>query len=422
MDSPPLVDAATAWVKRNRFYLLATLLQLALFPFGLWYDTRIYFGTGAGVANGYSPYAQYDLGLYYHSPSLVGVVSGIGYAPPWALFLGAIYVLVYVPTQNVLAMNFAMKIPIIAGNLLLARFVRTALQDHGVNPTTAARAELLVLFNPFLLYTSTFWNMYDTSIALLTLVSLSLLEKDRPVAAGLALGASLALKHLALPLIPLGWLWLWRRSQPTDRRLQGIANYTSALLLSAIGFVFLPFYVFGWRGSGFVAATTYQTVAAGGFTVYNFIQVNLGGGSPLGFLGYLSFAAVIVAYVMLRNRPLRTFLDLTRFALIIMIVFMTTRTFVSDQNLAMIFPLVLFPELLRERGFQKANRFWGVFLVYTLSNSVVTQFPFLLVPDAFTITVGITTNPIFGGIRGVILAGCVLVWIFLGWTYIVRET
>lgn len=409
------------WLTRHRLYVIAAGFQLALFPFGHWFDTRIFFGTGAGVAHGLSPYSNYDLIAYYNSPSLVGIVSGIGYPPPWALFLAAIYSLVYVPTGNPLLMNLAIKLPIIAGNLLLARFVGTTLAVRGCDPTTSARAEILVLFNPFLLYTSAWWNMYDTLSALLMLVSLQSLAKDRPASAGLALGFSIALKHLALPLIPLGWLWIVRSTLPGRGRVQQLSAFTSALLGVAIVAVFLPFYLFGWSISGFSAAITYQTVVTGGFTLYNTIPVNLASPSMLSVLGYLPFIITLGIYIAFWNRPLKDFRDLTQFAVIILIAFMTTRTFLAEQNLAVIFPLILFPELLSGRGFKEANRLWLLFFVYTLWNSVPVLFVFLIFPNAFQLAVEITTSPIIGPIRQAVLLGCSVLWLVLGWNYIVRR-
>jgi len=421
MSAADFVHGVVSWLNRNRRYVLAMALQLALFPFGHWYDTRIFFGTGAGVADGLSPYVRYDLIDYYNSPSLVGIVSGIGYPPPWALFLAVTYYFAYLPTGSPFVMNLAIKLPIIAGNLALARFVTAKLQSEGCDSVTASRAELLVLFNPFLLYTSVFWNMFDTLVALFVLVSLHFLDKDRPVAAGLALGFSIALKHLALPLVPLAWLWIARRPFPREGRVHQFATFTSALLGIGIALVILPFYVFGWSVSGFSAAVSYQTMVSGGFTIYNTIPLDLGSTSVLSVLGYLPFIAVIGGYIVLRSRPLKDFRDLTEFALIILIVFMTTRTFLAEQNLAMIFPLILFPELLSNRGLRVANRFWNLFLIYTLWNSIPIQFSFLIFPNAFDLTAAITTSFPFGLIRQVFLFGCAILWLLLGWNYIVRH-
>jgi hypothetical protein len=409
---------AIRWVSTHRRYILAAALQLALFPFGHWYDTRIFFGTGAGVAHGLSPYFLYNLAEYYDSPSLVGVVGGIGYAPPWALFLAAMYYIAYVPTGNPLLMNFAIKIPIITGNLVLARFVGTTLAKKGCDPATASRAELLVLFNPFLLYTSAFWNMYDTLVAFLMLVSLQFLDKDKPFKAGLALGVSIALKHLALPLIPLAYLWIAKRPVPTRDRVDRLSAFTSGLGGVAIVLVLLPFYLFNWPLSRFSAAVTHQTVVAGGFTLYNTIPVDLSAASVLSVLGYLPFIVVVFLFVALRNRRLADFRDLTQFAVIILVGFMTTRTFLAEQNLAVIFPLILFPELLFGRGFRDPNRFWILFLAYTLWNSIAVAFAFLIFPNAFDLTVEITTSAIIGPIRQAFLFGFSVVWLLLGWNYI----
>ncbi len=421
MLRPGFASRVTGWASRNR-YVVAMVLQLSLFPFGHWFDTRIFFGTAAGVAQGQSPYLRdFDLAAYYDSPSLVGMVPGIGYAPPWALFLASMYWIVYVPTRNPLALNFAIKLPIVFGNLLLSRLVKKTLSGKGIEPATASRAELLVLFNPFLIYTSALWNMFDTLVAFLMLLSLAFLDEDKPWHAGIALGLSISLKHLALPLIPLAWLWFARRPTSRRKRWEALTSFTTALLGVEILFVLLPFSVFGWPTSGFAAAVTYQTVATGGFTIYNIIPLNLTTPSILSVLGYLPFVVAIGLYVALRNRPLTEFRQLTQFALVILIGFMTTRTFLAEQNLAVIFPLVLLPELLWGRGFLEANRFWMLFFFYTLWNSVIVLFTFLVFPSAFDVTVAITTSPIFGPIRSVVLFGCVISWLFLGWRYIVRR-
>jgi Gpi18-like mannosyltransferase len=422
MDRPVSLQWMSSWLVRNRYYIASMAVQLALFPFGHWFDTRIFFGTAAGVAHGSSPYSEYDLGEFYNSPSLVGVVSGIGYPPPWALFLAAIYFIVYLPTQNPFAMNLAIKVPIIMGNLLLARFVGRTLVKEGCNPSTASQAELLVLFNPYLLYTSAFWNMYDTFVAYLMLVSFYFLYRDKPIAAGLSLGMSIALKHLALPLIPLAWLWLARRPLGRLERVGRLSLFTSSLLSMAIVFVMLPFYLLNWPVSGFLNAVTYQTVVTGGFTVYNTILINLGSPSLLSVLGYLPFITAMGGYVVLRKRELKTFRDLTMFALLILIAFMTTRTFLAEQNLAVIFPLILFPELLSGRGFRVSNRFWMLFLFYAVWNSVPILFTFLIVPDAFDIAVAITTSVPFGPIRQGILFGSAVVLLLYGWNYILRRS
>ena len=406
---------------RHPAYLLSLELQLLLFPFGHWYDTRIFFGTAAGVAHGMSPYSYFDLGAYYHSASLTGLAPGIGYAPPWAIFLAAMYDIAYVPSQNPLVLNLAIKMPIILGNLFLARFVRTTLQARGCPPDWARRAELLVLFNPFLLYTSTFWNMYDTLVVLLFLYSLDYLEKARHGTAGLLLGISIALKHLALPLVPLGWLWIATRPLPLRDRLRNLASYSTAVLGVAGALAFGPFFVFGWPLSGFEAAAGYQAQVTGGFTLYQFLSVDLSSPTPLALLGYLPAIAVAITYGFLYKTPLKDFADLSQVALIITFVFMTTRTWVSEQNLALVFPLVLFPELLRGHGFRFANSLWIIFFIYTVLNTIPFQFAFLLIPDAPLTAANFAGSAILGPLRVAILPGCVVAWMALAWAYVMRN-
>ena len=166
--------------KQDLLFLLSSIvLQLALgLFFGHLYDIRISMATGYLVATGQDPYIAQDLTQIFHNPAFQGMTS-IGYPPPWPLVLGVLYLVTYATTHNLLVYNLAIKLPIIIANICMAYLVKNILENQGLDRTTAHRAWLFLLFNPFLLYFTTAWGQFDSLVALLTLLSLSLVHKQR---------------------------------------------------------------------------------------------------------------------------------------------------------------------------------------------------------------------------------------------------
>ncbi len=89
---------------------------LALF-FGHVYDMRIFMATGYLVATGQNPYIPQDLTAVFNNPSFQGMTS-VGYPPPWPLLLGLIYRSSFTLLPNLAFYNLALKVPIIAANVL----------------------------------------------------------------------------------------------------------------------------------------------------------------------------------------------------------------------------------------------------------------------------------------------------------------
>src|SRR5208283_1207066 len=146
--------------------LLSVLVQIPLAIFlGHYYDERSFMDSGYLVSAGLNPYQTHLITVF--SPYFVGVNPITGDPPLWPLFLGLIYRLTYSITPNIFLYNFAIKIPVIASNIGLAYITKKILQQQGASERKIKFAWLFLLFNPFVLLTSTAWGQFDTLISLL---------------------------------------------------------------------------------------------------------------------------------------------------------------------------------------------------------------------------------------------------------------
>jgi hypothetical protein len=75
----------------------------------------------------------------------------------------------------------------------------------------ARLAALLVALSPALFVNSAAWGQFDVPLAVFVLAALLALVRDRPVWAGVAMGAAIATKLLAVVPAPLFALWVVRR-------------------------------------------------------------------------------------------------------------------------------------------------------------------------------------------------------------------
>lgn len=147
--------------------LTSFLVQLPLAVFlGHYYDQTTFMDTGYLVSSGLNPYQPHLIGVF-PNPLLNGNNLIIGYPPPWPLLLGLIYRLSFNIIPNLFLYNFAIKVPVIASNIGLAYIVKSVMQKLNAPPKKVKAAWLFLLFNPFILLTTSAWGQFDTLIALL---------------------------------------------------------------------------------------------------------------------------------------------------------------------------------------------------------------------------------------------------------------
>lgn len=354
----------------ERLLLAASIiLQLALgLIFGHAYDMRIFMSTGYDVGTGQNPYIPQDLSAVFHNSTFQGITT-LGYPPPWALVLGLIYLVTYRLIPNFLLYNLGTKLPIIAANICLAYLVAHILRKMGVQEKVSRRAWSFMLFNPFLLLTSTAWGQFDPVVGLLALLSLYRLGEGKLTGPAVLLALAISLKPTALPLILVTLVYLAGRSW---RRLW---QYFAVFTLSMLLFCIAPFILLGWDPSPILKHWNAQFTVGGAMSFMTFLEYVKGSyelPGPWWFLGWLWVPALAVATYALRP-GIQGFKDLLKKSVALILVFYLFRAWVSETNLNLILPMVLILTSMGELDRRLFAAFWGVPLIFSFLNTSIAQ-------------------------------------------------
>ena len=358
--------------------LLSIAIQVPLAIFlGHYYDQRSFLDAGYLVSAGLNPY-QPHLITIFSNPDLIGINPIIGYPPLWPLLLGLIYRLTYNITPNIFLYNFATKIPVIASNIGLAYVAKYVMQQSGEPEKKIRFTWLFLLFNPFILLTTAAWGEFDTLIALLCIASLYFLSKCMVGKSSLLLSLSLVLKPIALPLVGLPFL-----CYPTQK-LKKTAIYLSIAVLVLLALWFVPFYSLRWM----VPSSNFQLTSyfrmAGGMTLFNIVEIftdtaNLP--ASLGFLGYLWIPALLIGYYFVYRNPPKTFNELLKAGLALLLIFFLTRTWISEPNLNLVISFALLALTVKEWNFRNFAFLWVFPLIFLFLNTSFAQLFFLVSPS-----------------------------------------
>ncbi len=398
------------------FVLFSFTLQVLLAIFlGHYYDLRVFMVTGYTVGNGLNPYEPHILGEVFKHPHFQSAISGIGYPPPWALVLGFIYFFSFNLFPNLLLYNLAIKVPIILGNIVLAYLVRKILTDLHVDESKARHAWLFILFNPFILYTTSVWGQFDTLVSLFSLASLQLLFVKRINASALLLSLAVSLKPIAIPLIPLSIIFLAKSSRKQTLNYLMIF-FTTLLIFSAV-----PFYILGWSLSPILSNWNIHFMAAGGLsyaTVFSFLLNSNRLPESLQLLGLLWIPLLIIGSWIISRTKIRNMRELLWRAVGMVFLFFLSRSWLSEPNVNLILPMLLILAYSNELKMRNLHLIWILPLVFAVLSSSPHQLLFLIYPEVINIFTTLYTEII----EYVLFARAltVLPWLILGWVIVAK--
>ena len=370
------------WTRFSReplIVFLSLLLQVPLAVFlGHYYDERVFMATGYLVSSGLNPYQPYLFTGVFSNPLLTGVIPSIGYPPPWPLLLGIIFRLSFNVIPNLFLYNFAIKVPVIVGNIGLAYLVRNLIMKFQANKRHAQVAWLFILFNPFILLSTTAWGQFDTVVALFCVASLYLLSKGMVKESALILAVGVAIKPIALPLVGLPFL-----SSVTNSPRKNL-QYLLVFCISFFTLYFAPFFLLGWSVPLASNEWNAHLVMAGGMSPFNILELVQNSPSipqALGFLGYLWLPALLVGYyAVYRNRP-TLMNELVEKAIGVTLIFFLTRSWLSEPNVNLVLPLMLLAIKPKEMSFRNFHFAWMIPLVFMFLNFAFPQLFFLVYPS-----------------------------------------
>jgi hypothetical protein len=394
--------------------LLSIGLQLILgLLFGHIYDTRIFMATGYLVGTGQNPYIPQDLSSVFHNMHFQGITT-VGYPPPWPLALGFIYRIVYSIVPNFLVYNLAIKIPIIAANIGLAYLVAALIRRLGAVTATVRKAWIFMLLNPFLLYASTAWGQIDSIVALISLSALVLLASGKVKSSAILLALAISFKPTALPLLPIAFFYLKRKS------VRQTLSYYVVLFIGAFLFCIVPFFIFGWDLSPILQHWNVHFVVGGGLSFMTFLELTHNTVLIPGawwFVGLLWVPALGIAVYALRP-GIVDLTDLIKKCTALIMVFYLIRAWVSEPNILLVLPLVLILISIGVLERPMLAAIWILPLIFSFFNTSTAQLFFSSMPAIMEKLLGLMDG--YRTARLVAKLIIVVPWQFVGWWVVIR--
>jgi len=399
----------------NRLLLVLSIslqLILALF-FGHAYDMRIFMASGYLVCTGQNPYIAQNLSAVFQNSTFQGITS-FGYPPPWVLILGVIYLVSYRVIPNLLLYNLAVKLPVIAANIGMAYLVEYVLERSGAQEKTFRRAWIFMLFNPFLICASSAWGQFDSLVALLSLWSLFLLSEGKLTVPAVLLALAVSCKPIALPLIPVVFIYLMGRS------MKHTLHYFAVFSLSIILFCVVPFALFGWDPSPILQHWNFHFTVGGGMSFMTFLETLKHSYQLTGtwwIIGWFWVPALGIATYTLRP-GINGFKDLLKKSVALILVFYLCRAWLSEPNIILILPMVLILTCMNELEPVLLAAIWVLPLVFSFFNTSIAQLLFPSMPGLMDMFLKWAGE--YSTIRFSARTTIVVVWLVAGWWIALR--
>lgn len=338
---------------------------------------------GYSVSSGLNPYEFHSLNQVFPSEYFGEAIPGIGYPPILPLLMGLIFRASYGLTGSLFVYNFALKLPIILANIILAYLVRHIIVQSCLDRKKSRKAWLFLLFNPFVLLTTSAWGQFDSLVAVFVVAALYSLQSRRINLTAFLLGISLSIKPLALPLAALPLFTVQKKL--SKESFQYLLIFLFVVLLLCVA----PFYVLGWSFQPIVSGWNAHFEVAGGISFLSFVELLQDSSTipeSLGFLGFLWVPALILSYFALGSTHEDTFQDILQRALSLMLIFYLTRAWVSEPNVNVLLPIMLVLAATDVASSRKLLHLtWIVPLVFIFLNTSFQQLFFLIYPQIPTL-------------------------------------
>ncbi|HEX2022585.1 MAG TPA: glycosyltransferase 87 family protein, partial [Candidatus Thermoplasmatota archaeon] len=228
---------------RATTYALAFLVHLLVAPFLIHdWDGYVFITTAEDFLRGQSPYETVEReSSYIYIGDGVPVVNSWYAYPPVSLLLFAPFygVFTFLLGHAPWVERLGVKIPIVLGDLALAYaaylLVRASVDDPERAERRARLAERAILFNPFLVFISAAWGMFDAWMMALLVGAIWALAVRRFALGGALLALAVLVKPFPALALPLIAFYAWRQGAA-----RGLARWAAGGAATA-AVVCLPF-------------------------------------------------------------------------------------------------------------------------------------------------------------------------------------
>jgi hypothetical protein len=414
--------------------LVGLAIRFALAPFfGHPYDLRIFMAVSWAVAHGVSPYSQYVLQEIFQNmsnPQLYGSSYGIGYPPSWGLVLGLMYqVSSLINPNDIYTLVLSLKTPIIISDLVTS-LVLYKIVERKLNKRIAFKAFCLYQLCPFTIVIGAVWGMFDVLVFLLSLLSAYLLlEKLEWSLISLAFACSL--KPYPIVLAPLYSIFIYKQTHSLKRAFGYSFGVTGLLSLITM----IPMAIFKWPISNLYHAlashmsstnlyyngqASYTFSAASPFNIYNVFKSINPTISPPWTLNYLWIIAMIMLfYQAIRHISEVNFTSIINWSFLVSLTFFTTRFWVSEQNLILLFSFFLLVVLFNRTriSWKHIHGVWILFFTFVLIHVPAIAFNWITDPQA--VNVGFFGDSL-GPVSWVLMSALTFSWLCILWRYSIK--
>lgn len=326
-------------------------------------------------------------------PSWAGAIPMTSFPPELNFYPS--YNIQYVPG---LLFNTIVKIPFLISDILVTLLLYKTVEEITNNKGLAQKAALFWFLNPFLIWISAGWGMWDTLPVLFSLAAFFFLLKKRLAFSAVCLSLGVAVKlYPALFLVPIAFYFL--KTSPAGERLKNGAKFYSVFALSSV-LLFLPylgaavnfFTSFFVVSSANITATVVNPVVEPlgfGLTYWSLYLLNRLFNLPVsaGFVSIMSVLSAVMATVFLivvywKTSKLtfqKPAFDLGAAMLFSVLALFLSYRIICEQWFVWALPFLI---ILCVGGRVKEGFYWGASLVALLYSVLNCPLPFFFLPLA----------------------------------------
>ena len=297
-----------------------------------------------------------------------------------------------------LLFNFIVKIPFLLSDIALALLLYKIVEELTKSKGLAEKAAIFWFLNPFVIWISAGWGMWDTLPALFSLLAFYLLLKKKIAFSAVSISLGVASKlYPALFLVPIAIYIL--KVSPVKVRVKDTLTFLSVFVIVSL-LLFLPYLsqIISFFSSYFLPSAAVISVAITdpvvnplgfGLTYWSVYLLNRLINIPVSS-GVFSFATILsvllvaasVVFVFWKSGRLiitKSAYDLALIMLLPVIALFLSYRIICEQWFIWLIPFLL---IFYASGHVKRSLFWGVSAVALLYSVLNCPFPFFFLPLA----------------------------------------
>ncbi|MEM3641412.1 MAG: glycosyltransferase 87 family protein, partial [Candidatus Bathyarchaeia archaeon] len=375
------------------------------------WDFEVFIRVGYYVAKGSNLFGIFPSGSYYNEglgQPIFPYVTGLGYLPAWGLYTTLAYKIYNLLPYSPFLYYFMLKLAPILGDLASTHLIYSLTLTVTGDVEKAKLSSLTFVLCPFIILISSVWGMFDSIPLAFTLASAMLLVSDKPFWSGFCLGMGIYMKVIPIIFLPIHILYLSSK--------KGVKKALTYLLIAlAIPFILtmVPLIYFEWETSKAALTIFSQTQKTGEVLTYWNLSTLLSDLFPKTFpsetlnevfsfplVRYFWVLGLVVGYLLYHKlqKDSSGFHDLSlllRGYLFTTIGFLLTRTFIPEQFVIYLAPLIVVQaENSQSKKMLGWWHVWALALTFAFINLYPFAFAYLINPDLwYAFSLWAFTNP-----------------------------